>query len=242
MASYQGLCYVWAAFSYMCFFTSLLSLAAISFNRYIQICHPQRYQSIFTMWHTLLMCVTIWAVSFLVFTPTLYGWSRVIYDWKYGYCNYDRTWSFSFTLIMVGGVLLVVNGVILICYAKIYMHVRASKTRVAATDTADKDKKEIIHLIITLFVVYVVFVVNWTPYFLMVLIDYKDVGPTWLHLLGSFFAFSNSSMNSIIYGFLNKHFRHGYKKMLFICCPQRVTPITSTTMCKSLQYTTSHQE
>nr|CAB3264062.1 melatonin receptor type 1B-A-like [Phallusia mammillata] len=76
-------------------------------------------------------------------------------------------------------------------------------------------------LMTTLVVVVVFFVLFWTPYALMTLIDPN--GTSLAKRACGWLALSNSSVNSIIYGVLNRHFRRGYiniirRMMNAVCC------------------------
>uniref|UniRef100_A0A1I8F620 G_PROTEIN_RECEP_F1_2 domain-containing protein n=1 Tax=Macrostomum lignano TaxID=282301 RepID=A0A1I8F620_9PLAT len=77
-----ALCIFVASLCLTACYCSLLSLGAIAINRYIHICHPARYRSVFTRRSTLATCAALWIVSFLLEMPNFLGWGGHAYDWK----------------------------------------------------------------------------------------------------------------------------------------------------------------
>ncbi len=219
--TYPGLCTVLGTVAFMACYASVLSLAAISVNRYIQICHPDKYYMYFTTCRSFILCLAIWIISFFfAISPHVFGWSKIIFDWQYSSCLYDRVEDYSYTLIMIAGENIFANIVIAFSSSKIYIYVKASKSRIA-TNNDTCNRKSTWDLAKTLFMVYVTFVICWLPYTATVSIDYKNRAPEWWHIVCACLAYSNSCFNSIIYGFTNNNFREGYIKMLFIFLPTR---------------------
>ena len=70
----------------------------------------------------------------------------------------------------------------------------------------------------TLFIVFMVFCVCWTPYALMCLIDRYDQVPKEVYTFGVLMAHTSSTLNSILYAVTNKGLRKGYKKFICIAC------------------------
>ena len=84
--------------------------------------------------------------------------------------------------------------------------------------TAPKRKpikdKEYLKLARTLFIIFVIFAFCWVPYAIIVVVDHENTFPREIHIFTILFAHTNSSLNSIIYGLTNKHFRRGYLKVI----------------------------
>ncbi|XP_064621987.1 melatonin receptor type 1B-like [Lineus longissimus] len=81
-----------------------------------------------------------------------------------------------------------------------------------------------IRLAKTLFIVFVVFLICWSPYALICLLDFQDAAPKVLYVIFIKLAHTNSSLNSVLYAALNENFRTGYKvflRKLFYCCSSR---------------------
>lgn len=203
-------------------FCSLLTIGTISVNRYINICHNPYYSRIFTRTYTIIMAVMLWVVSFALEMPNFVGWGDHVFDRKALGCVWDRTadlsYSIFFSCTAVGLPLFMIST----CYVKIFMHVRDSKRKIAAMSKAVagsklmKERNESIQLARSLFIIFVVFFVCWTPYALVVSLDPTDKYAATVHLYTMLFAHANSSLNSIVYGVTNKTFRSAYYSIL--CC------------------------
>ncbi|XP_012941243.1 muscarinic acetylcholine receptor gar-3 [Aplysia californica] len=112
-----------------CYVSSLFTLAGISFNRYIRVCHNSLYQNYMTKRTTLGLCAGVWLVSGSVGAAPLLGWGHYAYDVKTHYCGYDRTASISYTaLISVGTIALPATAV---CYFNfsIFRYVKAANMK-----------------------------------------------------------------------------------------------------------------
>lgn len=219
-------------------FCSLLSIGAVSFNRFVHICHNEAYNKIFTKRNSIFMCIGLWVTSFMAEMSCFIGWGGHSYDKKTLSCVWDRTADFSYTLFFatVGVAFPVV--LITICYVKIYHFVRASKLRVSAIESIadkttrlkDSSQAESAKLARTLFIIFAVFTLCWTPYAIVVVADRYDTFPMEVHIFAILVAHTNSSLNSVLYGLTNMNFRRGYAKLLNMCfswCP---------CLCKALRH------
>lgn len=197
-----------------------MSIGAVSFNRYIHICHNEMYSKIFTRTSSLCMCVGLWVVCFLAEMSCFVGWGDHSYDHKTLSCVWDRTADFSYTIFFsVAGVAFPIL-LISICYARIYLFVKASKQRVAAMQESRREqmkdfstavqRQESMRLARTLFIIFAVFAACWTPYAIIVVADRYDTYPMEIHIFSILMAHTNSSLNSILYGLTNIQFRLAY--------------------------------
>ena len=79
------------------------------------------------------MVVGLWIISFLFEMSNFLGWGDHVYDRKTLSCVWDRTADLSYSLFFsIAGVAFPVI-LISICYLKIYLFVRNSRKKVAAT-------------------------------------------------------------------------------------------------------------
>ena len=74
-----------------------------------------------------------------------------------------------------------------------------------------------IRLAKTLFIIFIVFCLCWTPYALLCLIDRSDNVSRDTYLFAILFAHSSSTMNSVLYAATNSGFRKGYRQFLRLC-------------------------
>ena len=82
-----------------------------------------------------------------------------------------------------------------------------SNTVSLSEKSALKEKNESVKLARTLCLIFVVFAVCWSPYAVIVVADRYDTFPLELHIFSVLIAHTNSSLNSVLYGLTNKHFR-----------------------------------
>ena len=211
--------------------TALLSIGGISFNRYFYICHSAYYSRIFTLRNNLLLCASFWMTGIVITLPALLGWTHNVYDHKLMECHWNRTQSLTFTIFFSTCVIIVPLSVISISYIKIFLYFRATKERVVTsnglhTRGSIKNNGSSIKLARSLFVIFSVFSVCWTPYAIMLLVDYSKDFTHEVMLFTVAFAHMHSALNPVVHGITNHHFRVAYSRLLnFICtCHIMVVP------------------
>uniref|UniRef100_A0AAY4BFX7 Neuropeptide FF receptor 1 n=1 Tax=Denticeps clupeoides TaxID=299321 RepID=A0AAY4BFX7_9TELE len=115
--------------------------------------------------------------------------------------------------------------------------VQAHSASATSSDRQNEARPVISHkkikVIKMLSVVALLFMLSWLPLWtLMLLIDYGGLNEEQLELLTGYFfpfahwlAFSNSSVNPIIYGYYNENFKRGFQatcRTYSCCCPLRI--------------------
>ena len=226
--------------------TALFSIGGISFNRYLHVCHSAYYPRIFTLRNNILMCIGFWVIGFVMTLPALVGWTDNKYDHKLMECHWSRTHSLSYTIFFSTCVIFTPVSIILISYIKIFLFFRASKQRVAASKGLQKQgssKKDdaAIKLARSLFIIFSIFAVCWTPYAILALVDYKYNFRHEVMLFTVAFGHMHSTLNPIVYGLTNRHFRAAYARILTKVCNIRVkvepeTSIGATSMSEGTQH------
>ncbi|OWF52575.1 melatonin receptor type 1A-like [Mizuhopecten yessoensis] len=207
--------------------SSMMNLAAISVNRYIMINKNHYYNQIFTKNKTFLLCVLVWFLAFLIELPNLTGWGGHTFDLKTLGCSFDRLISLSYTIFLSVMALWLPLLVIMFCYLNIYFYVKKSRKQMEKQmkKQTKKEKKKTkrqrdnVNLARTFFIVFLTFLICWTPYDLTLFFDRGDRWPSWLYTVFLQIGHFNSSLNSILYGATNRNFRDGYKQFLQkVCC------------------------
>ncbi|XP_035660529.1 melatonin receptor type 1B-A-like [Branchiostoma floridae] len=199
---------------------SLYSVSNISINRLLFVVKPHWHSSVYTKPKTLMIVAVSWFYSFLFDLPLLLGWGRHSYDIKTMGCTYDRTHTFSYTLFLVIAGISLPLAVVVCSYSKIFYHVHQSKVRVAVHLANPKGNMnnnvnyEEIRLIKTLVAVCVMFYICWLPYAVVVLADFDDHWPRAVHFMATIMAHGSSSVNCLVYGFMNKKFKTAFRKLL----------------------------
>ncbi|KAJ8020508.1 Melatonin receptor type 1B-B [Holothuria leucospilota] len=203
---------------------SMWSIAAISLNRYVFICHRLLYTVIYNVTTVRLMVAAIWSICFLVDLPNLVGWGRHGFDERLQMCTYDFTYTYTYTLYFIGvgfGIPLCVS---VYCYVGIInFHKKANKNLVEGSVGTSAYNQSVVarkqmeankRLLKSVLIILVAFILMWTPHAVMVLGDYYARWPRILHVFGIALAHGNSSINSLIYAACNRDFRRGY--MVFL--------------------------
>ncbi|XP_077994496.1 melatonin receptor type 1B-like [Glandiceps talaboti] len=213
------LCEVIASSCLIACIASLWNIMAIGINRYIYICKNSLYKKVYTKRNTSFMVAGIWLCCVLMDLPNFLGWGGHVYDHKTMVCTYERTASYSYTLFFTTLAIFIPQIVVCVCYLNIYLFVRRQRQRITSEQiqSAAKEyqvKKKDIQLMKTLFTIFMVFFICWGPYVVVVLADFRDDWPQVVHVLIITMAHANSSVNSILYGLLNKRFRESYWRLL----------------------------
>ncbi|KAJ8020284.1 Melatonin receptor type 1A [Holothuria leucospilota] len=210
---------VWFIFLSSCS-CSLWSIASISLNRYISICHRLVYPHIYNTRTIPFIIATLWFICFMIDFPNLVDWGRHAYDPRLMMCTYDFTYRYSYTLFFIGFGFGTPLSISIYCYIRIWSFAHQSKSTImkmaesstkhnrsmAKKQLLDSDKK----LLKSIFIILFMFVLMWLPHAVMVVGDYYARWPRLLHVIGAALAHGNSSVNSIIYAASNKSFREGY--------------------------------
>ena len=108
---------------YLCT-VAILTLTAISFDRYVAIIHGMRYHQIMTPKLVRLLIVTLWVFGLVLAIFPLLGWGRYIYQHGASLCatdfKMDKTFTFFIFIVVFG----VPVNMIFFIYSRIFMAVR----------------------------------------------------------------------------------------------------------------------
>lgn len=218
------LCALFPFFFYGNVAVSLMSMTAITINRYILIAHNAVYDRIYSRRHIGLMIVFVWLFSFSMLVPPLAGvWGTLGYSPE----------TFSCTILPLNGKspkkFLFVLGfllpfvVIIISYSCIFYKVRQSRKNLAAHSLASPSRqsaqrKEDLRLTRLMFIIFCSFVACFMPLMLVNVFDEDDMRYPVLHVVASVLAWFSSCINPLIYAVLSRQYRHAYVRLL---CPRR---------------------
>ena len=229
----QWLCTLMASLCISSCVVSLLSVGSISVNRYIYICHHAVYRRLFSRRACFAIVAATWVVGVALDVPCHTGWSAHTFDRKTQKCLWDRTLSHQYTLFYVTVGMLLPFVVILLCYWRIFAHIRRAKLRILqarsnacgclSTWTSQAAIVKTIRQIKVIFIIFLAFCICWAPYAVVLLSDEFDVFPLSVHLYASMFAHLHASVNFFIYGLTNKSLRAGYygfvvNRLFGLCC------------------------
>ncbi|KAK6490914.1 galanin receptor type 1-like [Huso huso] len=195
---------------------SIFTLSAMSVDRYIAIVHSRKASSIRVARHVLTGVVAIWILSLAMAAPVAYHQSIVKRGGNSTYCwevwpDLKHKKIYVVCTFVFGYVLPLV--LISLCYAKVLNHLH-KKLRNMSKKSEESKKKTAQ----TVLVVIVVFCISWLPHHVVHL--WVEFGSFPLNQASFVFriaahclAYSNSSVNPIIYAFLSENFRKAYKQV-----------------------------
>ncbi|XP_040045480.1 galanin receptor type 1 [Gasterosteus aculeatus] len=204
---------------------SVFTLSAMSVDRYVAIVHARK-SSLIRVWrHAMLGVVLIWILSLVMAAPVAHYQSIVEREVNNTFCwevwpDHHRkiyvmcTFVFGYVLPLI---------LISVCYAKVLKHLHKKLKNVSKKSEQSKKKTAQ-----TVLVVVVVFCLSWLPHHIVHL--WVEFGSFPLNQASFVFrvvahclAYSNSSVNPIIYAFLSENFRKSYKQV-FLCRVSSTSP------------------
>ena len=215
-----GLCTAIASICYISCTCSLWNIGAIAVNRYVYVCKNQNYKLIFTWSKTIAYVLCIWSTCVVADLGNFLKWGGHSFDTKMSLCTYDRLASFSHVLFSMFIFVMFPMVLVMICYAMIFWTIRKSSLRVRKHNETSASKKhniwrkKDIKLLKMLFTIYLTFAVCWSLYTILLLIDFEDNIPVFAYRIAAAMSHTNSSLNSFIYGVMNKNFRDAYLSLL----------------------------
>ena len=85
----KGSCNIIGMITVMSVHASLANIAAVSFNRFLNVSFPLWYINYWTSHSTVSLITLVWTYAFLVAAPTQLGWSAIAFDRRVFACIYD---------------------------------------------------------------------------------------------------------------------------------------------------------
>ncbi|XP_060073462.1 melatonin receptor type 1B-B-like [Ylistrum balloti] len=128
--SIPGLCRTIASICTVSCIVSLGSIACLSFNRYIHICHNRHYNRIFTARNCVIICGALCILGITMVLLNLAGIGDHSFDRKSLECIWDRMATFPYTVVFSVTLVWVPVLVTGISYINLYMFVLNSQKRV----------------------------------------------------------------------------------------------------------------
>ncbi|XP_044150866.1 galanin receptor type 1 [Bufo gargarizans] len=225
---FQSTVYVlptWVLGAFICkfihyFFTvsmlvSIFTLSAMSVDRYVAIVHSRRSSSIRVSRHALVGVILIWILSIAMACPVAYN-QHLIYRNNQTFCwevwpNLKQKRIYVVCTFVFGYLLPLL--LISFCYAKVLNHLHKKLRNMSKKSEASKKKTAQ-----TVLVVVVVFGISWLPHHVIHLwVEFGSFPLTQasfvFRITAHCLAYSNSSVNPIIYAFLSENFRKAYKQV-----------------------------
>jgi len=230
----QTMCSVNAFFILTSCGVSTQSLMLIALERYFHICKTKYYLKVFRPWLVGVYICIIWVYAAFWACHGWTGWTRYRYGATVYVCLVDGPYSLSYDVCLVLFGMFLPMAVLSFAYTSIFRKVQESNARLAkhretyglapaSQEILAKTERTIrkeFRFVMTLFIIVICFIVLWLPAAIVL-----PMSSLWLDMPSKFFtvavwlAFSNSCINGLIYGLLNKNFRKGYFHVVKkLCC------------------------
>ncbi|KAH9398658.1 hypothetical protein TYRP_018902 [Tyrophagus putrescentiae] len=215
------------------FHSSSLLLISIAVDRYICINYPLRYRSIMTKKAHYAMATFSYIYSFAVYMILILPHSQFTMDTN-GLFNCEPYYYNDKSIIIIAFMLFFIPSILVIiyCYTAIFFVAHRQLKRIEFNSRHDsinrhfikfennqmiKERKKLYSSLIILSCISIGFLISISPWTIV-----EFIGSVWKIKLGrnvdfivTWIAISNSCMNPILYGLLNKHFRLSCRH--FIC-------------------------
>ncbi|NWQ68332.1 HRH2 protein, partial [Pachyramphus minor] len=225
-------CKVWISFDVMFCTASIVTLCFISLDRYCSVVTPYHYSRRMSRGRCIVMTCMVWVYSSLIsFLPVMQGWNEIPgVDFDAGReCIFVTNWIFA----IVASALAFFVPFMVMCsmYFFIYRASRLKATRIMSQTLEihyHPNSKRQNHLQLenkatrTISIIISVFVLCWLPYFVLnVWLAARGTDSTSTVLADTFkiitwLGYCNSTINPMLYAFLNRDFQRALKKLL-IC-------------------------
>ena len=125
-----GLCRVVGSFCTISCVGSLMTLSAMSCNRYVLICHQRFYYRIFTTRNSVIMCGCFFVVGFVLVGLNFVGVGNHSFDHKSLECIWERMANYHYTIVFAMVMVIIPITVTGLSYLRLFMHVRNSRLKV----------------------------------------------------------------------------------------------------------------
>lgn len=211
------------------FVGSVMSLAAVSVNRYFLVCRSHLYPEYFTKKGTAIYIAFVWIISALISSPPFYGWSEFSYHKGKSICfvNWISNKSYMIFMILIcfcGPIAATLLSLVFILKTKgraeasleskqnEYFGSTCDRTMARKKKREQNDRK----IAISIAIVVLAFFVAWSPFVIVMFVQvyWDGLVPRWADIGSFFLGCLNSTANPIIYMTVNTNFRKALNRCL----------------------------
>ncbi|XP_070577984.1 visual pigment-like receptor peropsin [Ptychodera flava] len=205
--------------------SAIITLTAISLERYYVVVHPLQAHKIQTVRFSTLGVILIWLVTLCIALPPVFGWGHYGPEGPGTCCSVnwesEEIVDVTYIIFIFTTVLLIPLTVIIYCYVSICYAVYKSH-RMFTSHSNNRVRLEMKIVAMTVLLV-ACFLICWSPYAILSLYvafgNADKITPT-VAFVPSIFAKTSTMYNPVIYFAMNKQFREALCKMI---CYRRVT-------------------
>ena len=248
-------CSLWTTMYLFVVPSSILSLLAVSVDRYKSLIDPLnrfRQARFMTRKRACVVIAALWVYSLVFALMPEMGWKLYSHNVMQGYCFFNTTLEYS----VLSSVLNFVLPVIVMCilYLRIYQiakqmrqaHKRSGMSFVSDERKKGKQRKRLHKNIKTtknILIVVCAFFVCWMPYTMFSLVSNVcktcfEAAPQELFTIFLILGYSNSALNPYLYAFRNKRFKETFAKTSRTLSTLRDQRLSSLSSRRSYAHTT----
>jgi hypothetical protein len=187
------------------------------FLRYSYVCTNDKYKKTFSKIKTIIYCLTTWIIGLLTILPFNLGFFGMgkKFDSKLMTCLWSRSSNKVYTYLVSCLGAFLPNIIVAFFYFKIFKTAYDAKKRAFIQDfVTNKKVKLSLSFSKGMFASYFCFMIAFLPYDIILILDFDDSLPRYIHMLGYILVKFNSLLNSILYGTTCELFWKGYKNFL----------------------------
>jgi len=228
------LCRLFPFFFYGNVAASLMSMVAITVNRYVLIVYHKYYRKIYSTKNIWFMLLAVWLFSFgMIFPPLVDLWGTLGLDEATFSCTIKKLNGRSPKKFLFLVAFLLPSISIIVCYSFIFRKVRSSRLKVQGHSTPQPAVKarvkamtrgqrlEDLKLTKMMLTIFLLFLICFLPLMLVNVLD-EDIKQPSFHIIASVLAWMSSTINPIIYSFLNKHYQKAFSALLCMCRSEKL--------------------
>ncbi|KAK2721873.1 protein trapped in endoderm-1-like [Artemia franciscana] len=266
----DGLCKTFPFFFYGNVGTSLMSMVAITLNRFVLISSPSWYDKIYKAKHNLVMIAGIWLFSFGILLPTMFdSWGTFGLDAPTFSCTILKKDGKSPKKFLFAFGFLMPCIVIIFSYTCIYIKVRRSRLNILSHSTSpsklsqksisqsngmsvqpsnepkgNSQRKEDLRLTRMMLTIFCTFLLCFLPLMVVNIADDEITVPV-LHVFASILAWASCVVNPVIYAASNRQYRAAYRALFCkdgLTTSQASSNASGRTMLQSVWHFATHAD
>jgi len=227
------LCRVFPFFFYGNVAASLMSMVAVTINRYVIIGCFKHYSRIYTPAKVYMMIAALWMFSFgMIFPPLIDQWGTLGLDEATFSCTIKKLNGKSPKKFLFCVAFLLPCVVMIGCYSAIFYEIKTSRRKMEShsfrTPTSaskqrvqqmqKKHRNEDIKLTKMMLTIFLLFMVCFLPLMLVNVLDDEMSHPN-IHIIASILAWTSAAINPFVYSLQNQQYQAAFKSLFCFTQP-----------------------
>ncbi|XP_053670639.1 thyrotropin-releasing hormone receptor-like [Anopheles nili] len=210
---------------------SVLTILAISFERYYAICEPLKAGYVCTKTRALLICLAAWTVAAILTSPILFFAEYSVQPYLDGsraamcLTKASNGWTFTFFLMTISLFFVLPLAILIVLYAIIARNLIASdrsrlKIRLSKPELSHKARKQVVLMLGAVVLAFFTCLLPFRVLTLWIIIvpeeTFQQLAPERYYNLLYFsriMLYLNSAVNPILYNLMSSKFRKGFLRL-----------------------------